>query len=166
VTWTDGCHPAAIVAAMTSRADLDRALWALRGYNIATLATVLPAGPHAAGVFFTTVLEEERIHLLLTVFRESRLHRGILADPRVAFMCSPGNASRWIQGTGRARPVDDETRRSDIVDRLIEHAPLASPFVASPASVPVVLDVVELKIVEDLASPPLLLDLGPPAHAA
>jgi hypothetical protein len=149
-----------------SRADLDRALWALRGYNIATLATVLPAGPHVAGVFFATVLEDDRIRLVLTVFRGSRLHRGIVADPRIAFVCSPGNASRWIQGTGLARPVEDEERRTDLVDRIVAHAPLARPFIDAPASVPVVLDVVELKIVDDLDSPPLLLDLGPPAEAA
>ena len=107
-----------------SRADLERALWALRGYNIATIATTLPAGPHVAGAFFATLREGDRIRLVLTVVRGSRLHRGIAADPRVAFMCSPGNASRWVQGTGAARPV------------------------------------------EDLGSPPLLLDLGPPAEAA
>jgi len=151
---------------MTSRADLDRALWALRGYNIATLATVLPAGPHAAGVFFATALEGDRIRLALTVFRDTRLHRGIVADPRVAFMCSPGNASRWIQGTGLAHPEEDPERRTELLDRIVAHAPSAEPFIDSPSSVPVVLDVVELKIVEDLLSPPLLLDLGPPAEAA
>lgn len=149
-----------------SRADLDRALWALRGYNITTLATSLPAGPHAAGVFFATLHEGDRIHLVLTVFRETRLHRGIAADPRVAFMCSPGNPSRWIQGTGLAHTVDDPERRDALLDRIAAHAPAARPFIDSPASLPVLLDVVELKIVEDLASPPLLLRLGPPAEAA
>ncbi len=149
-----------------SRADLDRALWALRGYNIATLATTLPGGPHAAGVFFATVLDGDRIHLVLTLFRETRLHRGIAADPRVAFMCSPGNPSRWIQGTGLAHVVEDPERRTELIDRIALHAPAARTFVEAAGSVPVLLDVVELKIVEDLASPPLLLDLGPPAAAA
>jgi hypothetical protein len=149
-----------------TRADLDRALWALRGYNITTLATSLPAGPHVAGVFFATVLEGERIRLVLTVVRDTRLSRGIAADPRVAFMCSPGNPSRWIQGTGLARTVEDPGRRTELLDRIVAHAPAAQPFVEAPASVPVLLDVVELKIVEDLLSPPLLLDLGPPAEAA
>jgi hypothetical protein len=149
-----------------SRADLDRALWALRGYNIATLATSLPAGPHVAGVFFATVVEGDRIRLVLTVFRDTRLHRGIAADPHVAFMCSPGNASRWIQGTGLARTVEDPGRRNQLLDHIVAHAPAARPFIEAVNSVPVLLDVVELKIVEDLASPPLLLDLGPPAEAA
>lgn len=149
-----------------TRADLDRALWALRGYEITTLATTLPAGPHAAGVFFATLLEGERIRLVLTVFRETRLHRGIVADPRVAFMCSPGNPSRWIQGTGRAHPVEDPERRNELLDRIVAQAPAARPFIEARNSLPVLLDVVELKIVEDLLSPPLLLDLGPPAEAA
>ena len=149
-----------------SRADLDRALWALRGYEITTLATTLPAGPHVAGVFFATALEDGRIRLVLTVFRETRLHRGIAADPRVAFMCSPGSASRWIQGTGLARVVDDPERRTELIDRIAAQAPAARPFIDADNAVPVVLDVVELKIVEDLLSPPLLLDLGPPAEAA
>jgi hypothetical protein len=149
-----------------SRADLDRALWALRGYEIATLATTLPTGPHAAGVFFATILEGERIRLVLTVFRGTRLHRGIEHDPRVAFMCSPGNPSRWIQGTGRAHPVEDPERRIELIDHIVAHAPAARPFIEAPNSLPVLLDVVELKIVEDLLSPPLLLDLGPPAEAA
>jgi hypothetical protein len=151
------------VAMTASAAELERALWALRGYNISTLATVLPAGPHVAGVFFATVLEGDRIRLLLTVVRDSRLHRGILADPRVAFMCSPGNASRWVQGTGSARPVEDPEQRAELVQRILGHAPLARPFIDQPSSVPVRLEVGELKIVEDLASPPLLLRLGPPA---
>jgi hypothetical protein len=149
-----------------TRADLDRALWALRGYEIATLATTLPTGPHAAGVFFATILEGERIRLVLTVFRETRLHRGIAHDPRVAFMCSPGNPSRWIQGTGRAHPVEDPERRTGLIDHIVAHAPAARPFIEAPNALPVLLDVVELKIVEDLLSPPLLLDLGPPAEAA
>ncbi|HEY2703440.1 MAG TPA: hypothetical protein VGL20_07095 [Candidatus Dormibacteraeota bacterium] len=149
-----------------SRADLDRALWALRGYNIATLATTLPGGPHAAGVFFATLLDGDRIRLVLTLFRETRLHRGITADPRVAFMCSPGNPSRWIQGTGLAHVVEDPERRTELIDRIALHAPAARTFVEAAGSVPVLLDVVELKIVEDLASPALLLHLGPPAAAA
>lgn len=149
-----------------SHADRERALWALRGYNIATIATTLPTGPHVAGAFFATLEEDDRIRLLLTVFRGSRLHRGILADPRVAFMCSPGNASRWIQGSGVARPVEDPERRVELVDRLLAHAPQARPFIDQPPSVPVLVDVVGLKIVEDLGCPPLLLDLGPPAEAA
>jgi hypothetical protein len=149
-----------------SHADVERALWALRGYNITTIATTLPTGPHVAGAFFATLQEGERIRLLLTVFRGSRLHRGILADPRVAFMCSPGSASRWIQGSGLARPVDDPERRVELVDRLLAHAPQVRPFVDQPPSVPVLVDVTGLKIVEDLGAPPLLLDLGPPAEAA
>jgi hypothetical protein len=146
-------------------ADLDRALWALRGYNIATLATTLPAGPHVAGVFFAAVLEDGRLRLVLTVFRETRLHRGIAADPRVAFMCSPGNPTRWVQGTGTARVIEDPERRTELLDRIAAHAPAARPFIEADNAVPVLLDVAELKIVEDLNSPPLLLDLGPPAEA-
>jgi hypothetical protein len=149
-----------------SHADLERALWALRGYNITTIATGLPAGPHVAGAFFATLLEGDRIRLVLTVFRGSRLHRGIVADPRVAFMCSPGNASRWIQGSGVARPVEDAERRVELVDRILAHAPQARPFIDQPPSLPVLVEVVGLKIVEDLHSPPLLLELGPPAEAA
>lgn len=149
-----------------TRADLERALWELRAYTIATISTTLPTGPHVAGVFFATILEEERIRLVLSVFRDTRLHRGIVADPRVAFMCSPGNASRWVQGTGRARVVEDPERRMDLLDTIAAHDPAARQFIETANSVPVVLDVVELKIVEDLLSPPRLLDLGPPAEAA
>src|SRR5258708_1009380 len=149
-----------------SRADLDRALWALRGYNITTLATSLPAGPHVAGVFFATVVEGDRIRLVLTVFRDTRLHRGIAADPHVAFMCSPGNASRWIQGTGRAPTVGARGRPTALPDHTAAHAPAPRPFIEAVTSVPVLPAVVELKIAEHLLPPPLLLDLGPPAEAA
>jgi len=150
-----------------SPADVERALWALRAYDVLALATVSPAGPHVAGIFFAP--EPDRrggIRLLLGVLRDSRKHRELLADPRVGFMCSPGNPSRWIQGEGVARAARDDEDGALMLQRLVEHAPGASMFVDRLPVMPVVVEVRGLKVVEDMTQPALVLELGPSREAA
>ena len=138
--------------------EVERALWALRAYDTTSLATVSAAGPHVAGVFFAPEVEDGRIRLLLAVLDGSRKAADIAGDPRVAFMCSPGNPSRWIQGSGTATRADvDEPGRLELFRRLIAHAPGARQFVDNLPVHPFVVAVGELKVVEVLGKPPLLL---------
>jgi hypothetical protein len=142
-------------------ADIEHALWALRAYDTAALATVSELGPHVAGVFFAPELDDGRIRLLVAVINESRMATDIAADPRVSFICSPGNPSRWIQGAGNAtRPELDEPGRMEIFRRLVAHAPGVRTFVDSAPVHPVIVEVRSLKIVEALGSPPMTLRLG------
>jgi Pyridoxamine 5'-phosphate oxidase len=136
---------------------LERALWALRAYDTIALATSSDAGPHVAGVFFAPELIEAGIRLLIATRRGSRLHRELEADPRVAFMCSPGNASRWIQGGGVASIVSGPGRRTDVTRRLIEHAAGARPYIEGPEVIPMTIAVSWLKVVEARDGPHLLL---------
>jgi len=138
-------------------AALERALWALRAYDTMALATSSPAGPHVAGVYFAPERTETGLRLLIATRRGSRLHRELEADRRVAFMCSPGNASRWIQGGGAASPVDDAGQRTEIAQRLIEHAAGAADYVEGPEVLPVTIAVRWLKVVEARDGPHLLL---------
>jgi hypothetical protein len=138
---------------------LERALWALRAYDTIALATSGDAGPHVAGVFFAPELNGSGIRLLIATRRDSRLHRELEADPRVAFMCSPGNASRWIQGGGRATVIADPALRTEIFRRLIEHAAGARPYVEGSDVIPVTIAVAWLKVVEARDGPHLLLRL-------
>ncbi|HEY8676804.1 MAG TPA: pyridoxamine 5'-phosphate oxidase family protein [Candidatus Dormibacteraeota bacterium] len=143
---------------VAARGDVERALWALRAYDTTALATVSAAGPHVAGVFFAPESEGDRIQLLLAVLDRSRKAADIAKDPRVAFMCSPGNPSRWIQGSGSAtRPDLDDAGRLELFRRLIAHAPGARHFVDSLPVHPVIVSVRELKVVEVLGNPPLIL---------
>jgi hypothetical protein len=149
-----GRDPVSVVA----RADVEHALWALRAYDTTALATVSEAGPHVAGVFFAPEIAGERIQLLLAVLDRSRKADDIARDPRVAFVCSPGNPSRWIQGWGSAtRPDVDDAGRLEIFRRLVAHAPGAQQFVERLPVHPVIVAVRELKIVEVLSKPPLIL---------
>jgi hypothetical protein len=146
------------VVSVAARADVERALWALRAYDTTALATVSESGPHVAGVFFAPEIERDRITLLLAILDRSRKAEDIARDPRVAFMCSPGNPSRWIQGWGSAtRPDVDDAGRLEIFRRLTAHAPGARQFVDSLPVHPVIVAVRELKIVEVLSNPPLIL---------
>jgi hypothetical protein len=143
---------------VAARADVERALWALRAYDTTALATVSESGPHVAGVFFAPEIQDDRIQLLLAVLDRSRKAADIARDPRVAFMCSPGNPSRWIQGWGSAtRPEVDDAGRLELFRRLIAHAPGARQFVDRLPVHPVIVAVRELKVVEVLGNPPLLL---------
>jgi hypothetical protein len=138
--------------------EVERALWALRAYDTTALATVSESGPHVAGVFFAPEAEDGRIRLLLAVLDGSRKAQDIAKDPRVAFMCSPGNTSRWIQGWGSAtRAGVDEPARLELFRRLIAHAPGARQFVDNLPVHPFIVVVRELKVVEALGKPPLLL---------
>jgi len=140
---------------------LERALWALRAYDTTALATTSEAGPHVAGVFFAPERTATGISLLVATRGGSRLHREIEADPRVAFMCSPGNASRWIQGGGVASIVAEPGMRIDAARRLIEHAAGAQAYVEGPGVVPVTIAVRWLKVVEARDGPHLLLRFDP-----
>ncbi len=141
---------------------LERALWALRAYDTIALATSSEAGPHVAGVFFAPELTETGLRLLIAARRGSRLHRELEAEPRVGFMCSPGNASRWIQGGGMAATVGDPALHTEITRRLIAHAAGARPYVEGPDVIPVTIAVGWLKVVEARDGPHLLLrfDVG------
>ena len=138
-------------------AALERALWALRAYDTMALATTSDAGPHVAGVFFAPERMERGIRLVMATKGGSRLHRELQADPRVAFMCSPGNASRWIQGGGTASVVVDPGRRMDLARRLTAHAAGAEAYVDGPDVLPVTIAVGWLKVVEARDGPHLLL---------
>jgi pyridoxamine 5'-phosphate oxidase-like protein len=142
-------------------AALERALWALRAYDTMALATTSDAGPHVAGVFFAPERMEHGIRLLMATKGGSRLHRELEADPRVAFMCSPGNASRWIQGGGTASVVVDPGRRMDLARRLTAHAAGAEAYVEGPYVLPVTIAVGWLKVVEARDGPHLLLRFAP-----
>ena len=140
---------------------VERALWALRAYDTIALATASPAGPHVAGVFFAPEPTPAGIRLLIATRSGSRLHRELEADARVAFMCSPGNASRWIQGGGIAAAVSDAGLRTHITRRLIEHAAGAQAYVEGPEVLPVTIEVRWLKVVEARDGPHLLLAFDP-----
>ena len=140
---------------------LERALWAMRAYDTMALATTGPAGPHVAGVFFAPERTATGIRLLIATRSGSRLHRELVADPRVAFMCSPGNASRWIQGGGSASVVEDPGLRMDVVRRLIDHAAGAQAYVEGAEVLPVTIDVRWLKVVEARDGAHLLLSFDP-----
>ncbi len=137
---------------------MERALWALRAYDTTALATVSDSGPHVAGVFFAPEAEGGRIQLVLAVLDGSRKASDIALDSRVAFMCSPGNPSRWIQGWGSASRAEvDESGRLELFRRLLAHAPGAKQFVDNLPVHPFIVAVRELKVVEVLGKPPLLL---------
>jgi Pyridoxamine 5'-phosphate oxidase len=140
---------------------LERALWALRAYDTMALATASPAGPHVAGVFFAPERTKTGIRLLIATRGGSRLHRELAAEPRVAFMCSPGNASRWIQGGGTASVVADGGLRTDLARRLIDHAAGAQAYVEGPEVLPVTIAVRWLKVVEARDGAHLLLSFDP-----
>jgi Pyridoxamine 5'-phosphate oxidase len=151
---------------MGSPTEIERALWALQAYDVCALGTVSEGGPHVAGVFFAPEAHGGGIRLLMAILRDSRKHRELLGDPRVAFLCSPGNPSRWIQGSGIAAGVEDAEEGALMLRRLVEHAPGSSVFVDRLPVVPVTVEVRGLKVVEDLGQPPLVIELGPSREAA
>jgi hypothetical protein len=138
-------------------AAVERALWALRAYDTIALATTSAAGPHVAGVFFAPERTEHGIRLLIAARGGSRVHRELEADPRVAFMCSPGNASRWIQGGGTGSVLRDPGQRMELARRLTAHAAGAEAYVEGPDVLPVAIAVRWLKVVEARDGPHLLL---------
>jgi Pyridoxamine 5'-phosphate oxidase len=153
-----GCF--ADVMPLNPPSDLERAHWALRAYDIMALATVSASGPYAAGVYFAPELTETGVQLLIATVGGSRVHREIGADPRVAFMCSPGNPSRWVQGAGDAVLIPDSREHAALFDRLLAHAAGARQFVVQPGAQPAVITVRSLTVVEEAGKPPLVIDLA------
>ena len=144
---------------VTKESDLERALWSLRAYDTLALATVSGDGPHVAGVYFAPEVVDGAIRLIIATLGDTRLHREMRTDARVAFMCSPGNATRWIQGTGLAEVIDDPERHADLHERLMAHAPGARAYVERFPMVPALIAVRRLKIVEAIDAAPSVLEL-------
>jgi hypothetical protein len=142
---------------VTPASDVERALWALRAYDTTALATVSAEGPHVAGVFFAPELIDNGLQLLIATIAGSRKQREMVDDPRVAFMCSPGNPSRWVQGSGTSEVVFDEGRHAALYERLIAHAAGARPFVERLTTYPAIITVKTLKVVEEAGKPALFL---------
>jgi hypothetical protein len=149
-----------------SEPDFEAALWALRGYDIAALGTTGVHGPSVAGFFFAPEREGNRLRLLVAVLRDSGVHRDILADPRVAFMCSPGNPSRWVQGWGTGTVIEDPGRHLDLFTKVLRHAPGSRLFIRNQPVLPVIVEVARMKVVADASAPPLVLVLDPSFEAA
>jgi len=142
-----------------SSSDLDRAVWSLRAYETIALATVSGAGPHVAAFFFAPERTERGITLLIATPQDSRKLREIVDDPRVAFMCYPGNAARWVTGWGVARPLRADAGPRELTTRLVTHAPGARAFVEGAAVVAVEVAVARLEIVDAIDTPPRVLEL-------
>ena len=141
---------------------LERALWSLRAYDAMALATTGQDGPQVAGVFFAPEIDEGGIRLIIATLGDTLLHRNLQHDTHVAFLCSPGAATRWVQGTGIAELVDDPEQHADLHERLMAHAPGARAYVERFPMVPALIAVRRLKIVEAIDAAPLLLDFEPP----
>lgn len=116
------------------------------------------AGPHVAAFFCAPERTESGLQLLIATLRDSRKLREIVADPRVAFMCYPGNASRWITGWGMAQPVGDDAGSLELSARLVAHAPGAKTFIDSSPFVPVQVQVVRVEIVDAVDTEPRVLE--------
>lgn len=140
--------------------ELERALWSLRAYDAMALATFGEDGPHIAGVYFAPEIAGHGLRLIIATLGDTLLHRSLQRDPRVAFLCSPGAASRWVQGTGVAEVIDDPLHHADLHERLMAHAPGARAYVERFPMLPALIQVRRLKIVEARDAPPLLLDLS------
>jgi hypothetical protein len=124
------------------------------------LAVVAEDGPHIAGVYFAPEIAGRGLRLIIATLGDTILHRSLQRDPRVAFLCSPGTASRWVQGTGFAEVIDDPLRHADLHERLMAHAPGARAYVERFPMLPALIRVQRLKIVEARDAPPLLLELS------
>ena len=130
-------------------ADVGRAVWALRAYDAIALATTGDDGPRVAGVFFAPEEHDGGIALILAVMDDGRSVNDMRQDPRVSFLCSPGNASRWIQGRGTATVPDvSDAERIELFRRLVAHAPGAQTYVESLPVRPVLVAVTHLRAVE------------------
>ena len=138
---------------------LQRALWSLRAYDTMALATAGADGPHVAGIYFAPEMEDAGIRLIIATLGDTLLHRSLQHDPHVAFLCSPGTASRWVQGTGVAELIDDPLRHADLHERLMAHAPGARAYVERFPMVPALIAVRRLKIVDAVDAHPLLIEL-------
>lgn len=138
---------------------LERALWSLRAYDAMALATIGEDGPQVAGVFFAPEIDANGIRLIIATLGDTLLHRSLQHDPHVAFLCSPGTASRWVQGTGIAELIEDPLRHADLHERLMVHAPGARAYVERFPMVPALISVRRLKVIEAPEAPPLLIDL-------
>jgi hypothetical protein len=133
----------------------------LRGHQTLVLATADAAGqPEAAAVFF--VLDEDRgpgpalICALLS--RSAKLAR-IRENPRVAFFIGPQAPTRWLQGSGVARVVEEEPQRSQCITQLIAAIPDAAVFVERVPVTPVEIAVRALKLTDLTGESPPVVEM-------
>jgi len=142
---------------MPSDAEVDRALWSLRAYDTIALATASGSGPHVAAYFFAPERTGDGLQLLIAMPQDSRKLREIAEDPRVAFMCYPGSAARWITGWGNAR-VLEQRGALELSSRLLAHAPAARTFVEGSAVAAIEVRIMRAEIVDAVDTPPRIIE--------
>ena len=108
--------------------EVERALWALRAYDTTALGTV--SGPARTSPGYSSPPRSRRDDpLVLAVLDGSRKAEDIAKDPRVAFMCSPGNRRAGSRGGARRAAPASMSRAARVFRRLVAHAPGARQFV-------------------------------------
>jgi pyridoxine/pyridoxamine 5'-phosphate oxidase len=124
----------------------------IAAHETMVLATAGADGqPEAAAVFFA--LEDgPPPALICTLLSRSKKLAQIRANPRVGFFIGPPRPTRWLQGSGSVRIIEDEPARGEHIRRLVAGAPGAAVFVERVPVTPIVIVVQELKLT-DLTGP-------------
>jgi len=103
--------------------------------------------PEAAAVFFA--LEDgARPALICTLLSRSAKLAQMRENPRAAFFIGPLEPTRWLQGSGAVRVVEDEPERTERIQQLVAGAPGAAVFVDRVPVTPIVIDVQVLKLTD------------------
>lgn len=103
--------------------------------------------PEAAAVFFA-LDDGSQPALICTLLSRSAKLAQIRANPRVGFFVGPPRPTRWLQGRGAVRIIEDEPARGECIRRLVAGAPDAAVFVERVPVTPIAIDVRELKLTD------------------
>lgn len=103
--------------------------------------------PEAAAVFFAFEDGPPPV-LICTLLSHSAKLAQIRANPRVGFFIGPPQPTRWLQGRGAVRIVEEEPARGERIRQLVTGAPGAAVFVERVPVTPIVIDVQGLKLTD------------------
>jgi hypothetical protein len=103
--------------------------------------------PEAAAVFFTLADGPVPALVCALLAHSAKLAR-VRANPRAGFFIGPLEPTRWIQGRGAVRVVDDEPERSERIRQLVSGAPGAAVFVERVPVTPVVIAIGAMKLTD------------------
>jgi nitroimidazol reductase NimA-like FMN-containing flavoprotein (pyridoxamine 5'-phosphate oxidase superfamily) len=138
----------------THRTDILKSV--LDDYATMSIATAVAEQPWVAKVFFVDDEPTQGcLDLCCALIMTSRKLANLRSNPRVAFLVAGDSPDRWVQGTGRADVIEEQSEAEAIVKRLEARVPQAGAFLQLVPWTAVRIHVETAKLTDITMAPPV-----------
>ncbi len=126
----------------------------LAQHDTLAIATEQQGQPYVTRVFYVEQpIDNDTLKLYGTFITTSRKLANLQQNPRVGLFIGPSQPTVWLEATGRARVITDESASARVREQLGRKSAVAAGFIASVPTAAVEFQVHWLRITNIAASP-------------